>query len=752
MEDVSTYKQLGEYLGKSNITEAAILIYELFKRDGNNFIRNVLLEGILPEPLEMDFKDNEAILGEFHNAVMSAMGICQENDKEPLFRTCTDLILSINIISSLNDSNNGELYKDGLFDIPVKQMIHMLCVFLENQNRFTDIELTQKLGKNGYIDMMQSDVADITVDSGSNISLTDNIEAGIEIAKSLIAYLFYMGRKEMDNEYVRPVDVSPYNLPNINKISKLGLHRQTLDLIWEKVKYQNWRPKAFSQSGEIIRYFQPQNKNDFRLARAAIERGIYKDRIEIFNNLSKESINEELLFVYNTTKEVSKSIDLFNVDTLFEINKEVYVECINHQWNQNSIHIKDLSYISDKFLESNYFGRNKSINFIMYLNFVYYLQILGKIYSGRSHHNFEVNNRENYRFLAPVVAREKLISHFISLYEYDEEVVTELVDLLTYKPKPKSKKVKYLGDLFSQPMVYVGVNDLILVPAITEQLNIARMIEQQISLWEIKVSKKGFGFEDEIIKMLQLCPLLNVNVNKIKFEAYDGESVEFDFIGTFEDKILLIEMKCIRKQYSPKEYYLREKDVLYGVEQVNRRVKVLMEDWEEIRKRASIKLPPNPPAENDIIKLVCLNVLDFTGRQIDGVSIIDESMLLKYFLSGETQAKSISIKGSSVLQTKSIWSKGYPTVEELLAFVKMPVAVQGFYESLEEQRRWLMLVKESDFKIGFCDFVLFKNPFEYDLMKLNALDGKKSKRVKYRSNKKKIAKQKKLSKKKQRGR
>ncbi|GIO86140.1 hypothetical protein J25TS5_30720 [Paenibacillus faecis] len=752
MEKLSQYKKVKHLLRSKNISEAEVLIYELLKRDGDSFFRNALFEGVLPEPLEMDFKDNEELLVSFFSTVMAAIKNFTVEEKVSLFLSCQDLLLSINMIRSLNESNSNELYKDGLFDIPVKQMIHMLCVFLENQNRFSDIELSTKIKKHGFVDIMQSDVADMVTANGSSISLTDNIEAGIEIINTLVAYLFYMGRKEINDEYIQSSDVSPYDLPNINKISKLGLHRHTLNLIWEKVKYQNWRPKSFKHKDEIIHYFQPQNKNDFRLERAAIERGVYKDRVEVFNNVNKKSVKEELLFVYSKTTEASKSVDLYNVETLFNVKNELYLECINQLWNQNRMHVENLRIINDHFLENKHFGINNEINFNIFLNVVFYLQILGSVYSSRSHYNFDETKRANYRLLVPVVKRDQLISHFISLFDYDQQVVAEVLDLLTYKPKPKDKKIKYLSDLFSQPLVYVGKNERIFVPALTKQLNIARMIEQQISLWGIEVSTKGYGFEEGLTTLLQVCPQLKVNTNKISFVAYDGKTVEFDFIAMFENKILLIEMKCLRRQYSPKEYYLREKDVLYGVEQVNRRVSVLRNNWEEVKQRVSIKLPSSPPREEDIIKLVCLNVLDFTGRKIDGVSIIDESMLLKYFLSGEVHAKSISVNGSNVIEEKSIWSKGYPTVEEFLDFLEMPIALKGFYESLEEQRRWLMLIKESDFKIGFCDFVLTKNPFELDFKRLHTMSEKQRKKVKQRSNKKKIAKRKKLDRKKQRGR
>lgn len=53
-----------------------------------------------------------------------------------------------------------------------------------------------------------------------------------------------------------------------------------------------------------------------------------------------------------------------------------------------------------------------------------------------------------------------------------------------------------------------------------------------------------------------------------------------------------------------------------GVDQVNRRVKIVQKDWKKIKELASIKLPNEPYDEEHIIKVVCTDIYDFTSMMV----------------------------------------------------------------------------------------------------------------------------------------
>lgn len=712
MEETNNYDLLNNSLRDKEIEESARLIIEIYSRDADSFCNNLLLSGVLPEPLQMDFEDNVEVLNTFFLAVLKVPQISVENEWMDLVTNCNQLVDTILQLYKMNKSNISELEKDGLFDIPFKRTIHMLCVFLENQDRLTSIELLKKFKESKYIDPLEGNLASVTLRNGGRISLADNIEGGIEIVKLLIELLYYKARGEMVNEYEQHDNVSPYGIPNIEKINLLGAHRHTLNFLWEKIKYRDWKYRIIKREDDKYYYFEPEKKLDFRLERAGNERSFYKDRVDSFSSI--EVNRESFLSFHSFIKLMSKNIDIYNVRTLFQGNDEDIRKCVQGMWEENRKHMEELNFIDESFLLNKPFGNKKNINFDLFLNFIFYLQVLARIYSNRTHEGFDDHNPKGYKVLAPIVKKQWIIDNFSELYGHEKDIISEVLDLLIFRRRPR----KQLSDLFSQPLVYISKDEVIFVPALWKQLNIVRMIEQQIEEWDVKISKKGFAFENEIRAFLKFCPELVVNTMPIKFDAFDDKPAEFDFLGLFEDKILLIEMKCLSKQYSSKEYYLREKEVLYGVEQVKRRVEVLKHDWEKVKELANITLPIQPPTEEDIIKVVCLNLFDFTGKQVDGVSIIDHSMLLKYFLSGEVYAKSIGASKSEIIKEVSIWSKGYPTVDGFIEFLRMPIALKGFYNNLKEQPRPIMLINEDDPKILYSDFSLIENPFKKDIDEL----------------------------------
>ena len=95
----------------------------------------------------------------------------------------------------------------------------------------------------------------------------------------------------------------------------------------------------------------------------------------------------------------------------------------------------------------------------------------------------------------------------------------------------------------------------------------------------------------KLVEKLQEADNLAVNTNIIKFMAYDGRNVEFDFLATLDDFLIIIEMKSLLRPYDDDELYRRYKRVMEGVDQVNRRVKIVQKDWKKIKELASIKLP-----------------------------------------------------------------------------------------------------------------------------------------------------------------
>ncbi|ASJ56834.1 hypothetical protein BP422_26925 [Brevibacillus formosus] len=589
-----------------------------------------------------------------------------------------------------------------------------------------------------YVDLFARNVADL--DSGNGfISLESNLEAGIEYVNVLLSYLFFKGKKVLEHDIECSTDVSPYEVPSIEKMSLLASHRTMLEHLWELVKYRGWKysVKKDVNHNEVM-YFEPLDEEYLKLEAAATQRYAYKEQIDF---IKKEGmLNSVVKKMVPVETHLAALIDLNDPKWILRLDSKMLKEFSDLYSEYNRVAINSLEFISSDFWFKNTLGVNKNISFENYFSLISYLQVLGAIYSEKSHKDFDDFNRDGYKYLAPRIEKNLIALRFSELFNVDHEIAIELIYMLTFQPKTNKDD---FSDLFSQPLVYMGKSDVILVPALIKQLNLPRMIEQQFGVWGISDAYKGKVFESYINMALSFTPNLQVNPGGLKIDAFDGKPAEFDFFATFGEEILLIEMKCLRRPYSPKEIFQREHEVFYGVEQVNRRAEVLQRDWDKIRKAATIDLPIHPPNPAKIIKVVCLNIFNFTAKVKDDVIITDASALTKYFVNPIVEQFEVGKKTKKV-DEYSLWNKENPTPQEFKQYLQKPIAIRDIYDSLELTPRMLMLIEDKNERIGFHDFSLIRNPL--DLMNLqNKAIGKENGRQKlvHHKRKKKMKHQKK---------
>lgn len=256
----------------------------------------------------------------------------------------------------------------------------------------------------------------------------------------------------------------------------------------------------------------------------------------------------------------------------------------------------------------------------------------------------------------------------------------------------------------------VNNDEILFCESLIEQMNIERCVEKILQKYDVDLKPVGKQFENKLINRLKDIEGINVNTNPIQFQAYDGKDVEFDFLGTLEDCLLLFEFKSVLIPYDESEVYKREKMIKEGIEQVKRRCAIIKNDWDKIRCLANIDLPEVPYPEEKIIKLVCTNIYDFTTLKIEGIRITDESTLLKYFTNPFVGVYSKGKEVTEVIGAEFIWKSGRPTVKEFLEYLDKPVTVGKISECFKDEFKTIPAF-EGDYFIGFNDVILEKDPY-----------------------------------------
>jgi SEC-C motif len=687
--------KLNKLLKQGKIDAAAQFIFELYSEAPAKFKKTLLLSDNLPEPTAMDFnlKYLDNLLQAFQSAGLKLMA---NNVNISIYaKEFKEICGVIKIIGQNMISNKEKLANNSFSDYFLSEQIQMLCIYIEDQNRLSQKQ-NFSISNKRFLTGMENAVASLNVNdtTGVKISEADRSESLIDIAENLFRFSYYMKENEIETSTVFDHnDISPYNIGSLEEIMHLSFQRNMLVNLWGKFKYRNWNINKVIRNNDEIYAFTPENKTNDLKEHIAVNRYSYRDFISYSKKLSKHIIENRKAVEY--IKDIAKKNEFTATEFVFSLKEKDFSQSNVVFRNALDSYLANLDSI---YKELNYNG----VQFPDLIKGFEYLFTIAMIYRETVLKDFNENEKSHDKVLSPIIDKDNLINQFCDLYKVDLTKGKKIFEMFSFSPKP-------LLDVFSQPLIYVGSNRVVFCPTLILQMNVRRIIEGLASKFKIDIANKGIKFEENIRNVLSCNPFIKVNTNTIRFTAYDGKQVEFDFLGLFDDHLLLIECKHEKAPFDDKDKKQSLDIIDYGIEQVNRREKVINEDWKLIRERCSFELPLSPP--ENIIKLLCTNIYDFSTIVRNNVEIIDSSSLIKFFIAPEIKKVAI---GDTVEEEiyDSLWKGDAPSIEDFKSFLRCPVAVAPFIDCYKPVFKPLMKIKEEDFNINFFDYSLIKNPFE----------------------------------------
>lgn len=219
------------------------------------------------------------------------------------------------------------------------------------------------------------------------------------------------------------------------------------------------------------------------------------------------------------------------------------------------------------------------------------------------------------------------LSHATSI---DYCKVSSIIDFLTFN-EGKGK------DLWAFPLIKIDDNSIaIIVPA-----SIAPVPQRVGEFWikgmGLNETSKGKHYETKIIELLKE----HLNKNEILSKNVDvfgpielvgdGGKEEIDLLIHIDNKIILIDIKCISSIDSPVSEWNSLCKIKHGASQVIRKAEFFKNNEEIILKHLNI----SPLHNCEIFPYVLVSNLSFNGVQVDSVPVIDADILISYFSSGK---------------------------------------------------------------------------------------------------------------------
>lgn len=697
MHELNNYQMYDKAYKNDRVQRCIELLLEIAENEPNTLKKGMLLSNCIKNPMGIKYKEHDYKKTMY--ILLRTMQAAKERGyAEKVLKVLKEMALYTEVFFHNNQTNTKRLEENKFSQYSLSIQLRMICIFIQDQSRMMKQALFGKRQKKSFVTGMEINVANMKVNNApmQKVSFADNYEGMLEYFNTLVHYLYIVKKKDLKKSDIETHgNIHPFNLPEFEEITYIAQQRRMYEMLEEKFRYSEWKINlGRNESGQDVYYLEPENKDRYKAHLTGAIRREYQFKADVtqLTDIDKVDLAMKAIEVLAEQMDLN-DIENFHVPRVdFDKASEVV----------NMLVTVYRSLTKEYYFEVQFDDLMVEDIIKMYI----FLYTYSQIYITAVEKKFNQEDYSCYKYLVPVLHMEYLVNEFSALYEVDKIKSKKLLECYIYNEKMKGNS----EDIFSKPLLKVNNEEILFCESLIEQMNIERCVEKILQKYEVDLAPVGKKFENKLIDRLKDIAGINVNTNLIQFEAFDGKDVEFDFLGTLEDCLLLFEFKSVLIPYDEYEVYKRRSMIKEGIEQVKRRCDIIKNDWDKIRELASIDLPEVPYPEGKIIKLVCTNIYDFTTLKIDGIRVTDESTLLKYFTNPFVGVYSKGKDVTEVIGAEFIWKSGKPTVTEFLEYLDKPVTVGAIPDCLNDEFKTIPAF-EGDKFIGFKDVILEKDPY-----------------------------------------
>ncbi|WP_338779569.1 hypothetical protein [Metabacillus sp. FJAT-52054] len=267
-----------------------------------------------------------------------------------------------------------------------------------------------------------------------------------------------------------------------------------------------------------------------------------------------------------------------------------------------------------------------------------------------------------------------LIKYFLKTTFYSEKDIRVFLSLLVADGKSKKRITLWKTPLVKYKNTYYVCMSAIKAP------NFLFLIDEWLEDggYGIELVERGKLFERFVKntaneKLIKKKIPFNIPV-KDKYYNADNKYEEIDLIISFEDLLIVAELKNIKYPMEPRDYHNSLKRLREGAEQVIRKTDFLVHNKECFTEElGNIE-------EKEIVPLVLTNFSIFSGLKLNGVPVIDLVLLESYLKSGEYTRLRVELIENQATTTKQEVIKYFMNNDEFISnfpeFVNSPFPIQ----------------------------------------------------------------------------
>ena len=231
---------------------------------------------------------------------------------------------------------------------------------------------------------------------------------------------------------------------------------------------------------------------------------------------------------------------------------------------------------------------------------------------------------------APKIPKRILSATFSRALSISRQQADILIGVFTFNLNGHSQ------DVWSQPLIPVQDYFYLVIPCI-HSVHLQRNAEAWMRHGGLTLSKRGLQFEgycrEVVAESLKKSPIKKfialIDSGVSLMEPLDKKE-QIDIVIVIGDTILLVEAKCILWPSDSLEFAKYRETIEYAASQIIRKKEVVGREYEHFRSRLR-KMGYASPDKCRLVACVLTNSSIFSGYPINGVSIVDLSILGGFF-------------------------------------------------------------------------------------------------------------------------
>ena len=641
---------------------------------------------------------------------------------ESIYNDFLDILVYTEVIYKMNAVNSKRMDFNEFSQQPFIVQLLTSVLFYQDQYRLLEKEYNVNLVKE-YITGMELSIANRPVSHCDDIkaSYADSMEINLTAIDEIVRFLYYKFKNKLksniDIKELADYDIKPYNNAAFARYSHIAIQRHLLQHLEEEIRcgFITFERVSQDTEGNDVYVFTLENVNKSHARFCGIYRREQQFRTRIlFDRDAQKSLDVSNKFIPKLAEELINvqdkdfiSFDLSN----YHVDKEDY-------GNAQKIADTKINIFLD--ITKKYYLQSevKGVKISDLLTCYRFLHTIAEIIKCAAS-NYEYESAED-DFLKEIclVETKYLCTELARLNDFDSDYASLLIDRFVFHDSNNR-----FDDVFAQPLIRISENQIVFCPALIDQVNLDRAIERQFIRFKVNIAKIGTDFEalfkDTLTAGYKESPLdlnthpiphLSVNSNPIKYTAYDGKDIEFDVVMVLGNYLILTELKAIMTSYDLTDLIEREQNITEAIKQLKRRKESVIKDWSAFRSYVSIELPEKPFNPDRILLVACSDAYDFTPLQVGEVFITDESTYLRYFTNPCINLIEKNSLSASFQTKRFLWSKGYPTAEEFMNYLRCPTTTQYIDKLIKTNYLPIPCFDKEDLCIAIAECQLPEDP------------------------------------------